>query len=227
MSGDHQDRGERGAARCRERLREALRLIVITDRALAGARGVEAVVDAALRGGARAIQVRDKGGSARDTVALARALRASTRAAGALLFVNDRLDVALASGADGVHLGPDDLPVDAVRAVVPRAFLVGYSTDDPTEARHAEARGADYLGCGALWPTSSKNVGDEAIGIARLDEVARAVDIPVVGIGGVTPEGAEAVAGTAAAGVAVLGAVMSASDPEAVVRALMAPFEAR
>ncbi|MGW8265261.1 MAG: thiamine phosphate synthase [Longimicrobiales bacterium] len=209
-------------------LREALRVIVITDAGLARPRSVEEVVEAALRGGARAIQLRDKGASARDLLAQARILRTLTRAWNALLFLNDRFDVALASRADGVHLGPDDLPVDAVRRVAPPGFLIGHSTDLPSVARRCAAEGADYIGCGAVFPTTSKADAGVEIGVEGLARVAEAVEIPVVGIGGITPEGARAIAqGSAAAGVAVIGAVMAAPDPWEVVRALLGPFQGR
>lgn len=209
-------------------LRDALRLIVITDAGLADPRSVEEVVEAALRGGARAIQLRDKGASARDLLAQARILRTLTRAWDALLFLNDRFDVALASRADGVHLGPDDLPVGAVRRVAPPGFLIGYSTDIPAVARRSATEGADYIGCGAVFPTTSKADAGVAIGVEGLARVAEAVEIPVVGIGGITPEGARGVAqGSRAAGVAVIGAVMGAPDPGEVVRALLCPFQGR
>jgi thiamine-phosphate pyrophosphorylase len=209
----------------RDDLSFALRLIVVTDDALAGPRGVEEVVGRSLLGGAPAIQLRDKGASARELVRQGLRLRDMTRQHGALLFINDRFDVALAVGADGVHLGPDDLPVGHVRRCAPEGFLIGSSTDDPHRARQLEAEGADYLGCGAVFGTRTKDVGDEAIGLHRLDEVARAVRIPVVGIGGVTAPGAWRVAAeTAAAGVAVVGAVMSAPDPAEAVRDLLEPF---
>ncbi|MBW3534325.1 MAG: thiamine phosphate synthase [Gemmatimonadetes bacterium] len=210
-------------------LRRALRLIVITDPRLPERHGrtVETVVEAALAAGARAIQLRDKGAPARILLDRARRLRALTREAGALLFVNDRLDVALAAGADGVHLGPDDLPLAAVREAAGDALLVGYSTDDPERARRAREEGAAYLGCGDVFGTGSKADAGAVIGLERLDEVARAVAIPVVAIGGVTPERAADVARTAAAGTAVIGAVMGAADPGGAVRALLSPFQDR
>jgi len=202
-------------------MRSRLRLIVITDRALATPRTVQSVVAEALEAGASAIQLRDKSMGARDLAELGRDLRDLTRRHDALLFVNDRLDVALAVGADGVHLGPDDLPVDAVRGVVPDGFLIGYSTDDPGQAVMAVSSGADYLGCGTVWPTGSKSDAGNAIGPEGLRAVAQAVSVPVVGIGGITAERAGLLADTGAAGVAVIGAVMSADDPGAEVRRLL------
>jgi thiamine-phosphate pyrophosphorylase len=201
---------------------ELLRLIVVTDRHLAEPRTVIEVVEAALDAGAPAIQLRDKTATAAELFQQARALLPLIRAAGALLFLNDRLDVALAAGADGVHLGPSDMPVSAARRVAPQHFLIGYSTDDPAAAQRAEADGASYIGCGAVFGTTTKaEAAAERIGVARLDDVARAVSIPVVGIGGITPDNVVQVGATAAAGAAVVGAVMVAPDPAAVVRELL------
>jgi thiamine-phosphate pyrophosphorylase len=201
-----------------------LGLIVITDTRLAAPRSILEVVEAALDGGATAIQLRDKEATARELYDQARALREVTARHGALLFVNDRLDVALAAGADGVHLGPGDLPIHAARLAAPRPFLIGASTDDPAQARQLEAEGADYIGCGAVFGTTTKDVGDERIGPAGLAAVARAVSIPVVGIGGIQPDNAHLLRDTGAAGIAVIGAVMAAPDPAAAVRRLRAAF---
>lgn len=208
-------------------LARLLRLVVVTDRGLAAPRPVAQVVEEALAAGCRAVQLRDKQASARELLEQARALVSLTRAHGALLFVNDRVDVALAAGADGVHLGPSDLPVASVRQWVGSRLLVGYSTDNPNEAGEAERLGADYVGCGAVFGTRTKDVGNEAIGPARLDQVAAAVSIPVVGIGGVTPENVGLVAATRAAGAAVVGAVMAAPDSAVATRLLLAPFLSR
>ena len=202
-----------------------LRLIVITDAPLAAPRSVSDVVEAALAGGAPAIQLRMKASGAREMIDVGRRLRDLTREAGALLFVNDRLDVALEIGADGVHLGPDDIPVPAVRATAPPDFLIGYSTDRPDDAVRAARDGADYIGCGAVFGTSNKNVGGERIGVAGLRRVVRAAPVPVVGIGGIHSANVGQVAATQAAGVAVIGAIMSAADPEAATRALLTAFD--
>lgn len=206
---------------------DQLHLIVITDRALARPRPVEAVVEAALQAGAPVIQLREKVRTVRETLPLARRIRMATHAAGALFFVNDRLDLALAVGADGIHLGPDDLPVPAARRVVPDDFLLGYSTDRPEEARRAEADGADYIGCGTVWATGSKEDTGRTIGLERLAEVAAAVSVPVVGIGGITVQRAGSVARAGAAGCAVIRAVMGATDPAGAVEALLRPWAQR
>jgi thiamine-phosphate pyrophosphorylase len=201
-----------------------LRLVVITSEDLAGHNDVVNVVQQALSAGAPSIQLRAKEATARELTAMVQVLLPSVRAAGSLLFVNDRLDVALAAGADGVHLGPDDLPVRDVRSTVADDFIVGYSTDDPEEAAQAQADGADYLGSGTVYTTTNKSDPGEVIGVEGLRRVVEAVSIPVVGIGGITPDRAEAVAETGASGIAVIGAVMSAADPGDAVRRLMAPF---
>lgn len=215
----------------------AVSLIVITDAGLARPRSVLEVVRAALDAGAPAIQLRDKAAGARELAEAARALLGVTRPAGALLTVNDRLDVALAVGSDGVHLGPDDIPVAEARAVVREAegrldisagFIVGTSTDDPDEARRLVADGADYIGCGTVYPTTSKPDAGRVIGLDGLRRVVAAVDVPVFGIGGISAAGsAEIARETGASGIAVIGAVMSATDPAAAVRALMRPWARR
>jgi thiamine-phosphate pyrophosphorylase len=198
-----------------------LRLVVITDRRLAAPRAMKAVVGAALEAGARVIQLRDKEASARELFQQAAELLPIVHGYGGLLIINDRLDVALAAGADGVHLGPEDLPVAVARRIAPPEFIVGASTDDPAKARALAAEGASYIGCGAVFGTTSKDVGSERIGPEGLSAVARAVSIPVVGIGGITTANAAELADTGAAGVAVIGAVMAAPDPAQAVRQLL------
>lgn len=213
------------AAERRARLVDTLDLIVVTDAGMVDARpdglALRDIVARACDAGARCVQLRMKGATARDQAEAARALLPVARSRGALLFVNDRADVAVAVGADGVHLGPQDVPVAGVRRAFGDELLIGYSTDDVALAREAVAAGADYLGCGAVYGTTSKDVGDEAIGAEGLRRVVEAVDIPVVGIGGITPDRAAEVRATGAAGVAVIGAVMSAPDVAVAVRGLL------
>ncbi|MYC88579.1 MAG: thiamine phosphate synthase [Gemmatimonadales bacterium] len=195
--------------------------MVITLPQPACGRPLEHVVAECVGAGAPAIQLRDKTLDDRALASTAERLRAITESAAATLIVNDRLDVALAAGADGVHLGPDDLAVSAVRNIAPPDFIIGYSTDDPNEARRAAAAGADYLGVGAVFGTRSKpGLVDEAVGPDRVRLVREASRLPCLGIGGITRENAPEVLQTGA-GIAVLSTVMSASDPAAVVRELM------
>ena len=194
--------------------------MVLTHPRPACGRPLDEVVAACVHAGATAIQLRDKSATGGVLLAAARGLRAITTAARVPLIVNDRLDVALAADADGVHLGPDDLPVSAARALAPPPFLIGYSTDDPSEARRAAADGADYLGVGAVFGTRSKpGLADEAIGPDRVLALLRASGLPCLGIGGITPATAASVLATGA-GIAVLSAVMSSADPAAAVRQL-------
>ena len=212
-------------------LADRLRLTVITDEALARPRALSDVVREALAAGAPTIQLRLKGATARELLEAAHTLIPIVRSAGALFIVNDRLDVALAAGADGVHLGPDDPPVmdartvaaDTVRAVA-EAFIVGYSADTTDGATRAEAEGADYLGVGAVYATANKSDVGEVIGLEGLRRVVKAVSIPVVAIGGITPERAPAVAETGVCGSAIIGAVMGSPEPAEAVRALLLPF---
>ncbi len=207
-------------------LPEALRVLIVTDARLAAPHRVAEVVGAALEAGARSVQLRNKGDPARVLVEVGRELRALTRAHDALLFVNDRVDVALALEADGVHVGPHDLPVAAVRAITPPGFLVGRSADDPEVARRAVTEGADYIGCGTVYATTTKVDAGDVIGVDGLSAVVRAVPVPVVAIGGITVERAVEIASTGAAGVAVVGAVMSAADPAEAVRRLLRALDA-
>lgn len=179
------------------------------------------VVEACLAAGATAIQLRDKTATARQLCERGEALAPAIRRHAALFIVNDRLDVAVALQADGVHLGPLDLPVAAARRAAPPGFLIGFSTDDPRKAALAASDGADYLGIGALFGTRSKEgLEHEAIGVARLQEVMEAGGLPAVGIGGITPRNAAAVV-AAGAGIAVLSSVMRADDPAAAVARLL------
>ena len=192
---------------------------------MAAPRDLFDVVRKCLQAGAPAIQLRDKKATARDLLGQAQVLRDMTREFRALLFINDRLDVALASGADGVHVGPDDVPVAAIRALVPDSFLIGTSTDSPAIAKLAESEGASYIGCGAVFGTKSKaEVANEAIGVDRLNEVVRAVRIPVVAIGGIDISNVTAVARCGAAGSAVISAIMRAENPAETVHSLLKPF---
>jgi thiamine-phosphate diphosphorylase len=173
---------------------------------------------ALLAGGARVLQVRLKAATSRELLDVARAIRALTSPAGALLLVNDRPDVARAAEADGVHLGQDDLPVAAARAVLAPGAIVGCSTHDVAQARAAAAAGADYLGIGPIFSTTTKANALAARGLELVREVRAAVSLPLVAIGGVTPDTAPAVRAAGADAVAMIGALVRAPDVTAAVR---------
>ena len=196
----------------RRDLTSALRLIVITDHHLARPRKVVEIVEAALLGGAKAIQLRNKGDSANELLKTGKQLRDLTRAHEALLFVNDRVDIALSIEADGVHLGPRDPPLPEVRRIVPDEFIIGFSADDPDLAHSAVAEGANYIGCGTIYPTSTKPDAGDVIGMSGLRSVIDAVDVPVIAIGGITNHRIPEVLAVGATGVAVASAIMSAPD---------------
>ncbi len=193
---------------------------VITDRRTAGDRSLVEIVRAALRGGAHVIQLRDKDASARDMIALGQALLPLTRDAGVPLIVNDRIDVALALDADGVHVGQDDIPAGIAREIIGPDRILGVSAATVEQAQQAERAGATYLGVGDIFGTPSKPDAGAPIGLAALAEIVQAVRLPVLGIGGITVANAASVVRTGAVGVAVISAVIGAVDPEAATRAL-------
>jgi thiamine-phosphate diphosphorylase len=197
-----------------------LRVYVITDQALARGRSQAALVAQALEGGATAVQLRWKSGPLRDAVELGRALRQLCRAAGALFIVNDRLDLALAVEADGVHLGVTDLPVAEARRLASDDLVIGFSPETLEQAQQAEAAGADYLGVGPIYATTTKPDAGAPVGVAQVQAIVQRVQIPVVGIGGITAANAAEVIRAGAAGVAVIAAVFGAEDVRGATAAL-------
>jgi len=193
---------------------------LVTQEDLSAGRSTEAIVTEALAGGVDAVQVREKHRSAAQQLQIARRLREPTADAGVSLIVNDRIDVAVAADADGVHLGQDDLPVEAARQQLGEDAIVGQSVSTVEEATAAETAGADYLGVGAIYETDSKDDAGAAIGLDVVGSITDAVEIPFVGIGGVTPERAADVAAAGADGVAVVTAITRADDPAAATREL-------
>lgn len=178
-----------------------------------------AVIDRLLDAGARWFQLRAKGVADRDLYRRGERLATRLTAVGGLLTINDRADVAAALGA-GLHLGQDDLPLVEARRLLPDA-VIGVSVHDQAEATAAAAAGADYVGCGALFPTTTK--GDaRPLAPAALGEIVAAFPGPVIGIGGVTPDNAGSLTTTGLAGVAVAAAVFSAPDPVAAYHHLAA-----
>lgn len=182
--------------------------------------------EAALAGGALAVQVRLKSGTDRVRYETTAAIARLCAAAGALCVVDDRVDLALAAGAGGVHVGADDLPVDAVRRVAGPGLIVGATARDPEAARARVADGADYLGTGPTYATTSKDGLPDPLGPARVGEVARSVSVPVLAIAGITAERVPELLSEGVTGVAVIGAVTRAADPPAAVRELLRALSA-
>jgi thiamine-phosphate pyrophosphorylase len=190
-----------------------LRLVAITDNVRDGQAGLIERAAAAARGGATCIQLRLKDVSARDLAGLAAEL---IRSVGIPVIISDRADVALAVGAAGVHLGADDIPVSAVRSFAPAGFIVGASVGSDDEIRNA--KGADYVGIGPVYPTGSKKDAGKAIGVDGFSRLAVATGLPAVAIGGITPANARAAIEAGAAGVASIASVFGATDPLSAAR---------
>lgn len=202
-----------------------LLLYLLADPDFAGERPLLEKVAAALDGGVTAVQLRAKRGTMREALALGQEMRRIARGAGAAFVVNDRPDLALALEADGVHVGSMDLPPGEARRLLPRPMVVGASAGSLHEAREAEEAGADYLGVGPVFATSSKADAGEPIGLESLEEIASVVRIPVVGIGGITLHNAASVIEAGAVGVAVISAILMADDCAQAARALRGDLE--
>jgi thiamine-phosphate pyrophosphorylase len=187
-------------------------LYLVTDRG-ATRRPLADVVEECLAAGLRAVQLREKELEVRDLWRLATDLRESTRRHGARLVVNDRADVAMSVGADGVQRTYTSLPTEALRRVVPRDFLIGASVHSLDQARQAECEGADFIVFGPIYDTPSKRQYGAPQGLAALEQVGAAISRPVIGVGGITPERVAEVRRAGAAGVAVISAILSAERP--------------
>ena len=194
-----------------------LALYLVTDTGMCAERGVAETVRSAVRGGVTIVQVRDPEASARELYELVLRVRGAIAGTGVPLLVNDRLDVALAAGADGVHLGQSDLPVDRARALTGPDFLIGWSVSNAAEldAANALARGTvDYLGLGPVLSTPTKPEAASATGVDGLRQLVAASRLPSVAIGGVHADNAREVLGTGVDGLCVVSEICAAEDPE-------------
>ena len=178
------------------------------------------VAAAAIRGGITALQLRSKGRTDRETFAMASSLSQLAEVHDVLFLVNDRIDIALASGAGGVHLGVDDLPLDDARRLGGNDFVIGYSPETDDQTARAAGSGADYLGVGPVFGTSTKADAGEAIGLDTIERRAKLAGVPIIGIGGITSATASTVIERGACGVAVVSAITGARDPENSARLL-------
>lgn len=189
-----------------------LKLYVITDRYLVGRKSLIDVVKQAIEGGASVIQLRDKNIDDEAMITLGKNIMVLTK--GKIpLIVNDRVNVALAIGAQGIHVGQDDIPARQVKKIIGNSMMLGVSANTVSEAKKAELDGADYIGAGPVFQTSTKLDADPVIGLHGLRKIKESVSIPVVGIGGINAKNAKDVI-KIADGIAVVSAVMAAKDPK-------------
>ncbi|MHB9292807.1 thiamine-phosphate pyrophosphorylase [Hollandina sp. SP2] len=186
-----------------------LLLYLCTDQVQSLGRPITEAVEAAIAGGVTMVQFREKEVSTKEFHRIALEVQAVTRRHHVPLVINDRLAIALAVGAEGLHIGQSDLPLTVARRLAGTALFIGVSVSTMEEARRAQDQGADYLGVGAVYPTGSKVDAGEAIGLNRLEEICAAVNIPVVGIGGINAANAAEVMKTGVAGIAVISGILS------------------
>ncbi len=194
------------------------RLLLITDRKLAGRNSLESIVDAACKAGVRAVQLREKDLDSRSLFDLAVRLREITSAHGAQLLVNDRVDIALAARADGIHRPEDGFPAPTARRLLGEKSIIGASTHSLERVRQMQTAGVDFVTFGPVFDTQSKNKYGPPQGLESLRAVTGDVDLPVFALGGVTPKRAAACMEAGASGVAVISAVLGAADVPGAVK---------
>ena len=202
----------------------AYRLCLVTDRDLARGRPLVEIVSRAVMGGVTMVQLREKSATTRAFIEEARALKAVLAGKGVPLIVNDRLDIALAVGADGVHVGQHDMPVEAVRSLVGPGKIVGLSITDEAQISRPDAAAADYLGIGPIHPQKTKPDASAPLGLGGFARLRKLTQKPVLAIGGVKANDVPMLAEEGADGVAVVSAIMAAEDPEAAARAFIAAW---
>jgi thiamine-phosphate pyrophosphorylase len=195
-------------------------LYLVTDRGLSGGRSTRGVVASAIRGGVTCVQLREKYAATRDFIREAIGIKDLLAAAGIPLIINDRLDVALAVGADGVHLGQKDMPLEMARTIADDRLIIGISVESVADAAAAERGGADYLGVSPIYATPTKTDTAPALGLEGLAEIRRSVKLPLVAIGGLNQDNAAAVIRSGADGIAVVSAIAAAADPEQAAKEL-------
>jgi thiamine-phosphate pyrophosphorylase len=195
-------------------------LYLVTDRGLACGRPTLEIVQAAVHGGVTCVQLREKECSTREFIEQALAIKAFLKARGVPLIINDRVDVAMAVAADGVHLGQSDMPLTAAREILKGAMIIGVSAESIQDAIDAERGGADYLGVSPIYATPTKTDTGPPIGLSGLRAIREAVKIPLVGIGGLNRGNSNDVIRNGGDGVAVVSAIVGAADPGQAARDL-------
>jgi thiamine-phosphate pyrophosphorylase len=197
---------------------------IIDSQALSGRSHIE-VASQLIRGGAKAIQLRDKLYSRDELLPIAQQLKNLCSEHSVLFIINDYLDIALAIGADGLHLGQKDLPIPVARKLLPIDIILGCSVTNVEQATVAESNGADYIAVGSIYPTSSKETA-KVVGLERLRQIRQAVSLPLVAIGGINKDNAAEVSAAGADAVVVLSAILKAKDVVEAARQIIAGFEA-
>jgi thiamine-phosphate pyrophosphorylase len=194
---------------------------LVTDRGLSRGRSTLEILQCAVRGGVTCVQLREKNCPIRDFIEQANSLKAYLRAHDIPLIINDRLDVAQAVVADGVHLGQSDMPLNVAREILKDSMIIGVSAESLQDAIEAEKGGADYIGVSPIYATPTKTDTAPPLGLEGLREIRNAVRIPLVGIGGLTKDNAGEVIKHGADGVAIVSAIVSADDPELATKELL------
>ena len=201
-------------------LKQIGKLHILTDTVLQSRFSHMEITRLAIAGGADTIQYRQKSGSTREMIEVARNMKRLCSEAGVTFIVNDRLDVAIAAEADGVHLGQDDFPIPMARGLLGEGRIIGGSAVTLDEARKCLSEGAGYVGFGPVYPTSSKDDAGPVSGIDILKQVVEVIPLPIIAIGGVSAENIPDVMRAGAHGIAVISAVCCQDDPEEATRAL-------
>lgn len=189
-------------------------LYLVTDRGILRGRDIFKAVEESIKGGVTLVQLREKDISSLDFYHIALKMKELTQRYNVPFIINDRLDIALAVDADGLHVGQEDLPVEAARKLLGPEKILGYSVSTVEEARHGEKNGADYLGAGPVYPTGSKLDAVSPIGIEALGKIKKAVSIPVVGIGGIGTANIGEVKSSGIDGISLISAILGSEDIE-------------
>jgi len=208
----------------RQQMRDVLRLYLVTDQQALRGRSLTDVVQQAVQGGVTCVQLREKTANTRDFVALALALQTLLKPLGVPLVINDRIDVALACGAQGVHLGQSDMPVALARQLLPPEVFIGLSVENLDDVRRAAGLPVDHLGVSPVFATATKTDTAPPWGLSGLQQLRGITDLPLVAIGGIHLGNAAAVLQAGADGLAVVSALCSADDPHVAAQAFRALF---
>lgn len=195
-------------------------LYLVTDRSLSKGRSTAEIVAAAVAGGVSCIQLREKSCGTREFLNEALALQPLLKSRNIPLIINDRLDIALAIEADGVHLGQSDMPIGMARKIAGDSLIIGISAESVDDALRAEQEGADYIGISPVFSTPTKTDIAPPLGLEGVRQIRALVDIPLVGIGGIHSDNAESVLAAGADGIAVVSAIVSAADPAGAAKKL-------